>query len=428
MATLKITDKTLVALAAPTATPQSYYWDTELHGFGVVVGKTGRKSFVVRSHVNGALRKVTIGVAGQPRDDKHVWNVLLARQRAKELLGQMAAGKSPLDIKRREQATGPTLRKGIELHAANMRKRGRSERSIKDLETEPVRHLEEWLDRPISELTGAKLVEIHNSVTENNGPTIANRLVAHVSAAWNSLDKVHELPGRNPGRAVTRNPYTPSRERLDDDAMPGWYAKVQGLENGVRRDLQMFCLFTGMRSEAARSVRWEHIDEERGALIVPKPKGGEAKAFTLPLPKTVLDMLAARKDGNRDLFAPYKGDHGWVFPTLTRDTPQKVIPVAEPKEYRLNEDTGKMEVYLPGLHTLRRTYLSVAAEAGISELDRHVLANHAFGRQSVNEMYIRQAFDHLADCQATIERALWARLKPDPEAKAKQQRKRMRAV
>lgn len=75
-------------------------------------------------------------------------------------------------------------------------------------------------------------------------------------------------------------------------------------------------------------------------------------------------------------------------------------------------DDGKRVQILPGMHCSRRTYLSVAAEAGVSELDRSTLANHSFGRQSVNQTYIRQAFDHLAECQATIERALWAKLKP----------------
>ena len=118
------------------------------------------------------------------------------------------------------------------------------------------------------------------------------------------------------------------------------------------------------------------------------------------------------------------GDGGWVFASLSRDQ-KSVQPIAEPKEYRRDPETKKKISILPGLHTLRRTYLSVATEAGVSEIDRHVLANHAFGRQNVNATYIEQAFDHLAACQARIEAALWARLKPDPKAR---RHKRLRAV
>lgn len=310
-----------------------------------------------------------------------------------------------------------------------MRKEGCSDRSIDTIESEVPRLLGKWMDKPIVELRGADVVALHDELTEAGTPYLANRIVAQVSAVWNTLDRVHELAGRNPARAVTRNRYVPSRERVEADGLPAWYAKVQGLPSPVRRDLQLFCLFTGMRSEAARHVRWEHVDEARGALHVPKPKGGEARAFTLPLPATLLAMLAGRRDENRDLFGPYGGDHGHVFPVLSRGVPFRVHPVTEPKEYRRDAETGKRVSILPGLHTLRRTYLSVAVEAGVSELDCHVLANHAYGRQNVNATYIEQAFDHLAACQAKIEAALWARLEPaDRDAKPAKGRGRLRSV
>ena len=67
-------------------------------------------------------------------------------------------------------------------------------------------------------------------------------------------------------------------------------------------------------------------------------------------------------------------------------------------------------------------------EAGVGELDQHVLTNHAYGTHDVNATYIAQPLDHLAACQDTIERALWARIKPDSASKAKQRRAKMRAV
>ncbi|MCX5746735.1 MAG: integrase family protein [Proteobacteria bacterium] len=360
MATIRLTEKTLAALAAPTDAPQAYNWDTELRGFGVVVGRSGQRTFVVRGRTNGEQRKIKIGIANAPRaSDGHAWTVLLARIEARKLLGQMAEGKAPVSPSA-PRVTGPTLRRGLELHVANMRKRGCSDRSIDTIASEVPRLLGDRMDRPMAELTGA------------------------------------------------RNRYVPNRERVDD--LVPWWALVQTL-SPVRRDLQTFCLFTGMRSEAARNTRWADVDEERGALVVPKPKGGERKAFTLPLPRTLIDMLAKRRAGNLDEFGPYGGDGGWIFPSISRDG-ERVQPLAEPKEYRTDPATKKKVAILPGLHTLRRTYLSVAAEAGIGEIDRHVLANHAFGRQDVNSTYIAQAFPHLAECQAKIEAALWSRLTP----------------
>lgn len=418
----KLTEKSLASLKLPelgsNRDPRVTYWDTELNGFGVTVGPRG-KVFVARRWVGAKKRKLTIGVAGQPREDGLPWTVMLARKRAAELIGQMVAGHDPVEEAAEEaRSIGPTLADGLKLHTSNMRKKSRSVRSIATIEDEVSRYLAEWTDRPMVDLRGVDLVEMHDQVTSEGKTFLANRIVAHVSAIFNSLDRVHELAGRNPARAVVRNPYEPKRERIDDADLPAWYIKVQTL-SPIRRDWQLFVLFTGMRSEAARHARWEHIDWKRKALRVPNPKGGAKRAFELPLCKTIVATLRKRKEGNAIEMAPYDGDDGWCFPSLSRSKPYKVQPLAEPKERRKNDDTGESELYLPGPHVLRRTYLSVAAEAGVSELDRHALANHAFGRQSVNATYISQAFPHLAIEQAKIEAALWKRLKTKPAKKAK---------
>lgn len=63
MAKLKLTEKSVAALPPATthasscrggkcACPlQTYYWDAKLVGFGVVVGRTGVKTFIARRHV-----------------------------------------------------------------------------------------------------------------------------------------------------------------------------------------------------------------------------------------------------------------------------------------------------------------------------------------------------------------------------------------
>ena len=94
MATFKLTEATLATRCTPPGdAAQAYYWDTEQRGFGVIVGRTGRKTFVVRGRANGRLVKATIGAAGTPRDsDGHTWTVRLARIEAMKLLGAIASG------------------------------------------------------------------------------------------------------------------------------------------------------------------------------------------------------------------------------------------------------------------------------------------------------------------------------------------------
>lgn len=105
--------------------------------------------------------------------------------------------------------------------------------------------------------------------------------------------------------------------------------------------------------------------------------------------KTVRKILARRKADNTTspLLAPFGGDHGFVFPSLSRDM-KRVIPVAEVKErHQLmhadgwavrDEDGEPVRVNtLPGIHVSRRTFNSVAAEIGIDLETREALMNHS---------------------------------------------------
>jgi hypothetical protein len=104
---------------------QSYAWDTETTGFGVVVGRTGIKTFVARATVGGKKRRVKIGVAGAPMPggDGFTWNVERVRKAANQVLGRMAAGEDPNAGKRAASTPvatsdrGPTLREAIAMHS-----------------------------------------------------------------------------------------------------------------------------------------------------------------------------------------------------------------------------------------------------------------------------------------------------------------------
>jgi len=169
-----------------------------------VVGKTGTKTFVVRARVAGTGERVKtkIGIHQAPRDDNHTWTVELARVEAKKLLGQMAAGGNPnAKPESLRAASGPTVREGVDTHLAKMKKKGRSPRSIQTFVHETNKYLADWLDRPFSELTGEKLIELHQQIKDNaakragtnpandKGAPLANRVIAHVSASWRSLNK-----------------------------------------------------------------------------------------------------------------------------------------------------------------------------------------------------------------------------------------------
>lgn len=430
MATMRFTEHGIKRLPKPASAPQAYYWDEEVRGLGVVVGRTGLKTFVVYGRVAGEGKRVKhkIGIYGQPRDDKRVWSVELARSEAKVVLGKLAMGTNPNinpdDVAR--AAAGPTLREGVDAHLAKMKKKGRSPRSIQTFVHETTKYLADWLDKPFSEVTGAKLVELHQQIKDraakrkgtnpanDKGAPLANRVIAHVSASWRSLNKKLEgkLGSWNPASAVDRDIIRPSRERIQDEDLPDYVARVATMRSPIKRDGLMLALHTGLRSEDVRTMRIDQIDFDDETLHLPNPKGGPGAAFTIPLSKTPLEILRRReKDNAKDLG---RADGGWMFPGI--NVKGEVGPIADLRQ------ADKNDVRFPpeDVHSLRRTWESIANDEGISELDQHVLSNHSFGAHNVNATYISQHIDHLARCANTIDAGIRRRIKSPPPRKRKQ--------
>src|SRR5262249_48350396 len=134
----------------------------------------------------------------------------------------------------------------------------------------------------------------------DKGAPLANRVVAHVSAAWRSLNK--KLEGRlgswNPASAVDKDTIKPKRERIADEDLPDYAARVATLRSPIRRDGLMMALYTGLRNEDVRTMQFHNVNWDARTLRLPDPKGGEDAAFTIPLSRTPLEILRRRQRDN----------------------------------------------------------------------------------------------------------------------------------
>lgn len=80
--------------------------------------------------------------------------------------------------------------------------------------TEDPRHLAEWLDRPLVDLTALELQKACDRIERETLPRAgavnalgraqANKLIAHVSAIWNAADRLHDLGGKNPAKRLSQ--------------------------------------------------------------------------------------------------------------------------------------------------------------------------------------------------------------------------------
>jgi integrase/predicted DNA-binding transcriptional regulator AlpA len=68
-------------------------WDADVSGFGVRIRPGGHRGYILQYRFAGRTRRYQIGAHGSP------WTVETARERARILVGQIAGGEDPLDIK-----------------------------------------------------------------------------------------------------------------------------------------------------------------------------------------------------------------------------------------------------------------------------------------------------------------------------------------
>jgi integrase len=118
----------------------------------------------------------------------------------------------------------------------------------------------------------------------------------------------------------------------------------------------MAMLLTGLRSHDARSMRWEHLDED-GVLTVPSPKGGADRAFRLPLPRRLLQVLEMVRQETAPLESPF------IFPSLTSKSGHI-------------EEMRRTDKFPHAPHQMRHTYRTWALEAGVDMQTVTLLMNH----------------------------------------------------
>ena len=388
---LPLTDKNVANLPL-SMSGQYLARDTDLPGFFVQIGIRS-KTFMIQADLRRGGERSSIRMKVAEAEEMSTRE---ARVKAKGLLATIALGEDPRTSRRTSDLPKvgqvPTLRQAwARYKVSHLERKRRSPKTILHYTDHVERLLVLWLDEPLDRFGDepALLAVRHDEMSRDNGPAIANAAMRSFRAIYNHARKTcRKLPAENPAFAIDWNPDARRDTALGSLDLRAWFEQVAALDNPIRREFHLFSLLSGCRPTALKQVKIEHLDLARRMLHVPKPKGGEEKAFDIPLSRRMLESILRLRRLAPILYP--ETAKVWLFPSET-----VVGHMAEHKERR--------SVVSHWGNDLRQSYRTLGQAAGISELDMHLLMNHALG--GVNAGYItRQKLvaDHLRQQQEKL--------------------------
>ena len=386
---LPLTDRNVAGLPAASAGSQYRARDTELPGFFILVGSRA-KSFMVQGDLRVAGRRQSIRMKVADVADLSARD---ARAKAKTLLGLIAQGTDPRQERRPSDQPKigevPTLRQAWSRYReAHLIRKVRSDHTVRHYTDHIERLMKDWLDRSLGEL-GAEprlVTDRHEKISRENGPAIANGAMRSLRAVYNHARKTCRLlPAENPTFAVDWNPERRRDTALGASDLAAWFEQVAALANPVRREFHLLSLLSGCRPDALKRVRITDLDLRNRKMHIAKPKGGEAKAFDIPLSRSMLESVFRLRRLGPVLYP--QSSSTWLFPS---DAPSG----------HLEEHKEDRAVVSHWGNDLRQSYRTLGQAAGLSEVDMHLLMNHAM--PGINAGYITRnklMGDHLLQQQ-----------------------------
>lgn len=320
------------------------YWDNEIRGLVLFVGKRS-KTWYFQKDVGGQTKRILIGRFP-------IISAQAARQTAMGLALEMGRGAGKV-----AQIGAPSLEVALEAYLA--RPKLRSERYRYGVRTYMENPLKEWLRLPLDEITKSMVVRRHQKLASN--PSTANHALRYFRSIYNHARRTNDLP-ECPTMAIEWYEEQPDGRIIEN--LAEWRKAVDGMHNPIHKVFYEILLFTGLRKTEALTLQWSHILEDR--IHLPMTKNG--RSFDLPIIELHHKILVPLRPLSRK----------WVFPS-----PRSVT----------GHITGPAKLkWSPHAH--RRTFATVAMEAGVLEEIVGRLLNHT-PLSITGQRYARPSLDAL---------------------------------
>jgi len=319
-------------------------WDSTLPGFGVRVTPNDRRTYVIRYRTaDGQQRKHMIGRCSDLAPDR-------ARDLARKLFGEIAAGHDPSSAKR-DRLTAPDMtdlwERYLKEHAKPFKKPVSVAHDVRNWNM----RVAPWLGKKkIEAVTKADINALHASlsirpVTANHARALLSKMF-NLAIEWGWRDKTNPCIGVKKYKSKQRELIlTPAQLVAMDKAITDLVERKMIMPQFG--DLFRLLAMTGCRLNEIQSARRDWVDMERRLLLLPDSKVGQRR---INLPEAAIKLIQAMPP-NKWLIPGKIGNTHMTQPHAAWD---RVVAHADlPPETRL--------------HDLRHTFGSLGHRAGLSQ-------------------------------------------------------------
>jgi integrase len=358
----------MTALGIENLKPRPQRYERPIGGnLYVIVQPGGRKSYAVRYRFAGKTRKLTLpgGIT-----------LAAARREAANAIYSVEQNVDPA-VARVQQKQAQRLADAdtfAAIAAEYFRREGGRLRSIKRRQQTIDRLVVPVIgNRPIGAIKRSEIVRLLDQVEENNGPSMADDVLAFVRKIMNwHATRSDEF--RSPVvRGMSRTkPQERARTRILSDDELRLVLRTAASQSGAFPALIQFLLFTAARRDEARNMTWAEL------------KGTD---WTLPAArnKTKVDLIRPLSDAAQNILRQIPRIDGGTFVfSNTGRRPFSGLSRAKKKFDKL------ANVYGWTLHDLRRTARSLMSRAGVNSDHAERCLGHVIG--GVRGVYDRHAY------------------------------------
>ena len=382
---------------------QATYWDLNIPGFGLLVGRH-TKTFLVQVDVRDPDKpkgfrtvKKTLGRYGDITPEE-ARKMLAGREQ--EIHGRIVftPGKR-LELRQGIHPKGKvTLRDLLQAYYTEKRTKTGHEYKRSTVEGATaiiLRLFPTWLPLSLHEIADLKpetVIARYKQVEETSGVYAARNAftilksivgyatVKHPTAMDRNPFAVLTLPGMN-----IMKPIHARNECLHGSEFHQFYLGIQTYHPAVF-DCFLVCLYHGLRRAEAESLRWQYIDLEKRELLIPDTKN--RRSLHVPLSRQSWEILNRRKEVANE-------EDAFVFPTVRTD-------IGKTGHVQLSAATLRDRTGLDlTVHARRRTFITIGRKLKLHG-DTDKLTNHVDSSVS-GRFYDETGVDDLRDALQMID-------------------------